>query len=115
LLTTIRKIALKFKGFTKCFLQTFFENFSQFLSDPAKIIFTSKFRYLLFLQKSETGTANMWATTNSKPAEPIIMMGQSESLSNRQVLFITLFSKSSHSSLVAAPFTSERANTGIVL
>jgi hypothetical protein len=49
-------------------------------------------------KKSETATANRWATTtNSKPPERIIMMGQSDSLSNSQIMFITLFSKCSHS------------------
>ncbi len=32
--------------------------------------------------KTETGTANTWGTTNSKPHGPIIMMGQSETLSS---------------------------------
>jgi hypothetical protein len=31
-------------------------------------------------------------TTNSKPPGPIIMMGQSETLTSSQILFITLFS-----------------------
>jgi hypothetical protein len=52
--------------------------------DPANIFFTSKFSYVLFcnpINKSETGTANRWGTTNNKPPGPIIMMGQSETLS----------------------------------
>ncbi len=40
--------------------------------------------------KSKTGTANRWETTNSKPLEPIIMIGQSERGSTSQILFITL-------------------------
>ncbi len=49
--------------------------------NPAKIFFTSKFSYTLCsnpTHKTETGIANSWGTTNSKPAGPIIMMGQSE-------------------------------------
>jgi hypothetical protein len=51
------------------------------ICDPAKIYFTSKFSYVLFCNpthKTETGTANRWGTTNSKPHGPIIMIGQSE-------------------------------------
>jgi hypothetical protein len=50
------------------------------------MFFTSKFSYVLFCNptnKSETGTANRWGTTNNKPPGPIIMMGQSETLSTR--------------------------------
>ncbi len=39
--------------------------------DLAKIFFTSKFSYVPFCNpthKTETGTANRWGTTNSKPA-----------------------------------------------
>jgi hypothetical protein len=57
--------------------------------------FTSEFSYLLFCNpthKTETGTPNSWGTTNSKPPEPIIAMGQSETLSSSQIIFITLFS-----------------------
>jgi hypothetical protein len=53
--------------------------------DPAaKKNFTSKFSYVLFCNptyKTETGTANRWGTTNSKPLGRIIMMGQSATLS----------------------------------
>jgi len=45
---------------------------------PAKIFFTSKFSYVLFCNptnKTETGTANRWETTNSKPHGPIIYDG----------------------------------------
>jgi len=38
--------------------------------------------------ETETGAAN---TTNSKPPGRIIMMGQSETLSSRETMFITLF------------------------
>jgi hypothetical protein len=43
-------------------------------------------KYILFCNpthKTETGAANRWGTTNSKPPGRIIMMGQSETLSNR--------------------------------
>jgi len=49
--------------------------------DPAEMFFTSKFSCVLFCNpthKTETGTANRWETTNSKPPGRIIMMGQSE-------------------------------------
>ncbi len=42
--------------------------------------------------KTESGTANIWGSTNSKPPGPIIMMGQSETLSSCHIIFITLFS-----------------------
>jgi hypothetical protein len=42
--------------------------------------------------KTEIGTANRSEITNSKPLGPIIMMGQSETLSTSQIMFITLFS-----------------------
>jgi len=63
--------------------------------DPAKIYFTSKFSYVLFCDpthKTEIRTARRGATANSKPPGPIIMMGQSETLSSRLIIFITLFS-----------------------
>jgi hypothetical protein len=65
------------------------------ICDPAKIFFRSKFSYSLFFNptdESETGTANRWETTISKPPGPISMLGQSETLSNSQIIFITLFS-----------------------
>jgi hypothetical protein len=43
-----------------------------------KIFFTSKFSYVLFCNpthETETGTANRWGTTSSKPPGPIIMTG----------------------------------------
>jgi len=50
-----------------------------------KIFFTSKFSFVLFgnpTNKTETGVANRWGTTNNKPPGPIIMMSQSETLSS---------------------------------
>jgi hypothetical protein len=61
--------------------------------DPAKIFFTSKFSYVLLFcnpaNRTETGTANTWGITNSKPPGPIIMMGRSETL--REHICYTLF------------------------
>jgi len=62
--------------------------------EPAKMFFTSKFSCVLCCNpthKTETGTANMWETTNSKPPGPIIMMGKSKTLSSSLDVFITLF------------------------
>jgi hypothetical protein len=42
--------------------------------------------------ETETGTADRWGITNNKPPEPITMIGQSETLSSSQIIFITLFS-----------------------
>ncbi len=60
-----------------------------------KIFFTSKFSYLTFCNltthKTETGIENRWGTINSEPPGPIIMIGQSETLSRSQIIFITLF------------------------
>jgi hypothetical protein len=59
------------------------------------IFLTSKFSYFFFApptHKTETETANRWETTNSQPLAPLIMIGQSETRSNSQILFITLFS-----------------------
>jgi hypothetical protein len=45
---------------------------------PEKIFFASKFSYVLFCNpthKTETGIANRWGTTNSKPRGPIIYDG----------------------------------------
>jgi hypothetical protein len=55
--------------------------------DPVKIFFTSKFSYALVcdpIHKTESETANWCGTTNSKPPGPIIMMGESETLSSTQ-------------------------------
>jgi hypothetical protein len=42
--------------------------------DPPKILFTSKFSYVLFCNptdQTETGTTKRWGTTNSKPPGPM--------------------------------------------
>jgi len=68
--------------------------------DPAKVFFLSEFSYLLFCNpthKTKTGTANRWEATSSKPPGPVIMMGQSESVSTSQIIFITLFFGGAHS------------------
>jgi hypothetical protein len=65
---------------------------------PGKMFFTSKFRYLIFgtpTHKTETGTANGGGgdVTNSKPPGLIIMMGQLETLSSNQIMFIALVAR----------------------
>ncbi len=73
---------------------------------PSKIFLKSKFSCLLIFNpthKTETGTANTWGTTNSKPPALISMIGQSEKLNSSQIIFITLCLQV-HS--VAAPITS---------
>jgi hypothetical protein len=53
----------------------------------------SKFSCFLFgnpTNKTETGTAYTWGTTNSKPPGPNIVIDQLEILSRSQVQFITL-------------------------
>ncbi len=75
--------------------------------DLAKKNFTSKFSYVLFCNltnKTETWRENRWGTTNNKPPGPIIMLGQSETMSSSQIIFITLFFSEVHSA--AEPFTS---------
>ncbi len=70
----------------------------------------SLYRYLLFcnpIDKTETGTANKWGTTNSKPPGRISMMGQSETLTRSQIIFITLFFCRC-TATVAVPLTSHR-------
>jgi hypothetical protein len=60
--------------------------------DLAKIFFTSKFSYLLFVNpniKTNTGISNRCGTTNSKPLGPIIIMSQSETLSSSEILYIS--------------------------
>jgi hypothetical protein len=67
--------------------------------NPAKLFFTSKFNYLIFCNpthKTETGIANRWGTTNSEPPAPIIMIGQSKTLSGSHIIFITLFCAGAH-------------------
>jgi hypothetical protein len=64
------------------------------MCDAAKIFFTFKFSYILFCNRThttETRPANKWGTTNCKPRRPIIMMGQSVTLSRTRIKFITLF------------------------
>jgi len=46
----------------------------------------------LVIYKIETGRANRWGTSNSKPLGPIIMMSQSETLRSSEITFIPLFS-----------------------
>jgi len=75
------------------FNNTSFQEHPQWCSvcDPAKIFPASKFSYLVFRNPtpmSETETANRWETTNSKPAGPIIMIGQSETWTSSQTIFI---------------------------
>jgi hypothetical protein len=55
--------------------------------DPAKIYLTFKFSFF------ESGTANSWKTTNSKPPRPIIVIGQLETGSGNQIIFIEVFSQ----------------------
>jgi hypothetical protein len=59
----------------------------EYFSHPSLVVY-----FCNATDKIETGTTNKWGTTNSKPPGPIIMMGQSETLSSSQVKFITLFS-----------------------
>jgi hypothetical protein len=40
---------------------------------------------------TELGAANTLGITNSKPPGPIIMMGESETLSKCEIIFVTLF------------------------
>ncbi len=58
----------------------------------------SSFSYLPFsnpTHKTKTGTANRWESTNTKPPEPIIIIGQSKTGSSSQIIFIcTLLSRS---------------------
>jgi len=42
--------------------------------------------------KTKTGTSNRWGTTSSSPSGRIIMIGESETGSSSQIIFITLFS-----------------------
>jgi len=78
----------------------------------AKIFFTSEFSYLLFCNsthKTETGTQQIsnGGTTDSKPHGPIIMMGQSRTLSSSHIIFITFVSAGAqHWLLVGWSFTS---------
>jgi hypothetical protein len=49
---------------------------------------------------TETGTADMWETTNSKPLGPIIMIDQWETLRSSQIIFIALFFGGLYSTLL---------------
>jgi hypothetical protein len=64
--------------------------------DPAKMFFTSKFSYVLFLQtpliKLKLRQQICGGLLIAKPPRPITMMGQSESLSSSYIIFFTLFS-----------------------
>ncbi len=78
------------------------------IRNTAKVFFTSNFSDLHLAippAKNETGTVNRWGTTNSKPHGPIIMMGQSETLSSSHITFSTLFSATC-TTVFAGPLTS---------
>jgi hypothetical protein len=65
------------------------------ICDREEIFLTSKFSYVLCSNlkcKTKTGTANRWEITNSNPLGSTIMIGESGTRSNRQIIFITLFS-----------------------
>ncbi len=72
------------------FSVSFFAQYKSSICDSGKIFFTSKFSYLLF-STHKTGTGNRWGTNYNKPHGPISTMGQLETLSNSQIIFITLF------------------------
>jgi hypothetical protein len=57
---------------------------SKSISSGAQYVTLNKYfpRPNLVIYFLETGTANRWGTTNSKPPGPIIMIGQSETLSS---------------------------------
>jgi hypothetical protein len=81
--------------------------------DPVNILFTSKFSYLVFRNpsdKTETGIAKRWETTNSKPPGPIITMSQSETLKDSQIILHSFLQVHS----VVAPFTNP-SNCAIML
>jgi hypothetical protein len=62
---------------------------------PCKNIFHIQVQlFTLFFNpthKTESGIANRYGITNSKPPGPISMMGRSETLTSNQIIFITLF------------------------
>jgi len=60
--------------------------------------------------KTETRTANRWGTTNSKPPGPIIMMGQSQTPTTSQIVFIRLFSVRAQCCCVFLPATVKLRN-----
>jgi hypothetical protein len=64
------------------------------ICDREEIFLTSKFSYVVRSNlkcKTKTGTANRWEITNSNPLASTIMIGESGTRSNRQIIFITLF------------------------
>jgi hypothetical protein len=64
------------------------EHLQQCSVRPAKILFTSKFNYLLFSKPfHKTKTANRWETTNNNPPGPIKLSNQSTA---RQALLCLL-------------------------
>jgi len=67
---------------------------------PSENIFHIQLFSCLFFcnptHKTESGRANRWGTTNSKPPGPIIRMSQSKTLTGSQIIFITLFSAHAH-------------------
>jgi hypothetical protein len=46
--------------------------------------------------QTEIGTAQWWGTTNSKPPGPIMMIGQSKTLTSSEITFTTLSSAGAH-------------------
>jgi hypothetical protein len=95
-MSKIRQILNNFFPKSQFFYDKFQEHHLQQWSvcAPPKIFFTCKFSYIGFCKpanKTETGIANRWWTTNSKPPGPIIMMDQSETLSSSQIILIALF------------------------
>jgi hypothetical protein len=60
----------------------------KYFSHPSSVIYSFFFNPT---HKTESGIANRCEITNSKPPGPIIMMGQSETLTSNQIIFVTLF------------------------
>jgi hypothetical protein len=60
--------------------------------DPAKMSHIQVYFFPTPPIKLKVGLQTKWETTNSKPPGPIIMIGQSETGSNRHIKFIPLFS-----------------------
>jgi len=68
------------------------------------------------INKTETGTARKWGTTNSKPAGPINMIGQFETLSTSHIIYTTLFSAWAElAALTPATANCAKANRAILL
>jgi hypothetical protein len=75
--------------------------------DPAEIFLTSKFSYVLCSNlrcKTKTGTANRWEIIKSNPLGSTLMIGESGTRSNRQIIFITLFSSLAGARLCCASY-----------